>query len=211
MFLYMLCGQGSYALSSGESNIDEYGDYNHDGIEQIDDVAVTSPEDSHDPCDLWSSSYDYYTCNGMNNSGGDSGDPCDPYSCAYNQFLCGGDTGDPCDPGSSTYDLLACYGGYSEVPDDESNPCDFASMQAAIGATTFFANHALQLSNSFSPFSTTSGQNEEAFVIAEVNGVISSGIFDTNGGFTSGGIQTVGTNGGSIKISGQRCNGFYYL
>ncbi|MET0944353.1 MAG: hypothetical protein ABWY22_02990, partial [Flavobacterium sp.] len=157
----------------------------------------------HDPCDPSSSSYDYYTCNGMDNGNGDSGDPCDPYSSAYNQFLCGGDTGDPCDPGSSTYDLLACYGGYSEVPDDEDNPCDFASMQAAIGATTFFANHALQLSNSFSPFSTTSGQNEEAFVIAEVNEVISSGIFDTNGGFTSGGIQTVGTNGGSIKISGQ--------
>ncbi|MET0945878.1 MAG: hypothetical protein ABWY22_10745 [Flavobacterium sp.] len=46
MFFCMLCGQGSYALTSGESNIDEYGDYNHDGIpdiEQLDEVVITDP------------------------------------------------------------------------------------------------------------------------------------------------------------------------
>ena len=76
---------------------------------------------------------------------------------------------------------MSCNYWNSDPPNNDDDPCTFSTLQAAIGATTFFANHALQLSNNFSPFSTTSGQNEEGFVIIEVNGVISSGIFDTNG------------------------------
>lgn len=183
------------------------------------DECKCSPSscDSNDPCDYGSQAYDYNICYG-NGDGGtnydycyynpsgcygnqDSGNPCDPSSTAYNPSQCGGDTGDPCDFYSYAYDFLKCFYWNTDEANDEDNPCSFNTLQAGMGASAFFENHVLELSNDFSPFSTTSGQNEEAFVIAEVNGVISSGIFDTNGGFTSGGIQTVSTNGGSIKIS----------
>jgi hypothetical protein len=117
MFLCMLCGQESYALTSGESNIDEWADLNNNGIpdvQELDEVVITAPGDSHDPCDPSSSSYNYYTCNSMGN---DSGNPCDPYSSAYNLSQCMGDSGDPCDPYSSAYNYNVCYG--SEPDGDE--------------------------------------------------------------------------------------------
>ncbi|MCC9065009.1 hypothetical protein ACHRV1_16885 [Flavobacterium aquidurense] len=122
-FLCMLVGQSSYAQTSG-------GDYGWDidlpeicvGAGCDDDGG--SP-DSGDPCDIWSSSYDYNTCHGGNNN--DTGDPCDPLSSAYNPNQCGGDTGDPCDPYSYAYDYTVCYGETTN-PDPpiqiDPEPCD---------------------------------------------------------------------------------------
>ncbi|MFH6991773.1 hypothetical protein [Flavobacterium sp. FlaQc-48] len=137
MFLCMLCGHGSYALTSGESDIDEWSDFNHDGIPdifQLDDVVITgpgNPVDSHDPCDPSSSSYDYYTCNGVGN---DSGDPCDPFSSAYDYSICyGNDSGDPCDPFSYAYDYNVCYGntggGDPPMPNNCATTCDDGFIQ----------------------------------------------------------------------------------
>lgn len=199
-FLCLLVGQNNYGQTSG-------GDYGWDI--DLDDVCVGSGcdddddwGDSGDPCDVLSNAYDPVDCAGSNGPY-DSGDPCDPSSNSYSPYQCGGDTGDPCDPYSYAYNYWNCNFWDTDEPSNPDNPCDFATTQAAIGASTFFANHALQLSNNFSPFSTNPNinQNEESFIIADINGEITSGSIDINGEFNSGEIKTLGPNGGSFKIT----------
>jgi hypothetical protein len=85
-------------------------------------------DDSGNPCDPSSVTYDVQLCNVMN--GTDSQNICDPASYYYDASQCTGsdvaseypvDTGDPCDPSSYAYDATICSG----VPNYGGGPSAF--------------------------------------------------------------------------------------
>lgn len=172
-FLCMLVEQSSYAQTSS-------GDYGWDI--DLPELCVGAGcddggggPDSGDPCDPWSSAYDYYTCHGGNNN--DSGDPCDPFSNAYNPYQCGGDTGDPCDPYSYAFDYNVCYG---EPTNPDPNPCSETSIAAGVAATNLLESSVVSATMSQMPMLFPSNQPpysqqlEHGFNIKNIGGIIST-------------------------------------
>jgi len=74
----------------------------------LDEVCVNCDEepDSNDPCDVFSTAYNYFICYGDS----DTNDPCDYLSSSYNYDICHGntDSGNPCDPYSYYYNEALC-------------------------------------------------------------------------------------------------------